>query len=367
MDTHRVETRVGSFSEYDTFFKLRTIILLPIYLYYSFPLASGISVASKMRILTLGDLHIKPSNMADVHVYLEKLEGYLQSNSVDLIVILGDTLDSHEKLYTPCMNLMYSYVKLCERYAETYVLVGNHEYINNLRHLDQNHPFIPWKNTVNIVDTPIQITRNHLLFTFCPYVPNGQLASTLTEFLEETWKESTMIFAHQSINGAKMGSITETDAEDWNGPFLVCGHIHDKQQLGNVYYPGSILSSSSRIHTIALFTVSDTLTFEEIDLQLPRVVTLKLLLDKPKGFPAYVPHFKYRFNVYGTLEQIKAFKTSSLLRQVQAYNAHIIYKPTDIVQQEVKEYKSFSDNLHDLTPTHLQYLLQMMEGHETQV
>lgn len=80
------------------------------------------------KILAIGDLHIQPDTLAEVNTFLKQLEKWLSTNPVDLIVVLGDTLHTHETVYTECLNKMLEYLKLCEKYAETEVLIGNHDY-----------------------------------------------------------------------------------------------------------------------------------------------------------------------------------------------------------------------------------------------
>ena len=53
-----------------------------------------------LTILAIGDLHIQPNTLADINVFLSQLDKWLSKNPVDMIVILGDTLHTHETVYT---------------------------------------------------------------------------------------------------------------------------------------------------------------------------------------------------------------------------------------------------------------------------
>lgn len=81
-----------------------------------------------IQILAIGDLHIQPDNLSEINIFLNQLEKWLIQNKVDLIVILGDTLHTHETVYTECLNKALEYIKLCEKYAHTEVLIGNHDF-----------------------------------------------------------------------------------------------------------------------------------------------------------------------------------------------------------------------------------------------
>ena len=158
------------------------------------------------KILAIGDLHIQPDNLADINVFLKQLEKYLKTVKLDLIINLGDTLHTHETVHTPCLNKMLEYIRLCEAYAPTYVMVGNHDLSNNQAYLNDAHPFVGWKKSHNIVDRVIQITVKGKTITLLPYVPDGRFYEALST-IGDKWRTSACIFAHQLFDGAKMGAI----------------------------------------------------------------------------------------------------------------------------------------------------------------
>jgi 3',5'-cyclic AMP phosphodiesterase CpdA len=84
------------------------------------------------RILTIGDVHFKTSNIPLVNIFIEKvkelLENYKENNILpDKIVVLGDVLDTHEKLNTFPFNKACQFFDLLRGYSPLYVLVGNHD------------------------------------------------------------------------------------------------------------------------------------------------------------------------------------------------------------------------------------------------
>lgn len=84
------------------------------------------------RILTIGDVHFKTSNIPLVNIFIDKLRGYLdilrEKNELpDLIVVLGDVLDTHEKLHTIPFNKACEFFDILRGYQKLYVLVGNHD------------------------------------------------------------------------------------------------------------------------------------------------------------------------------------------------------------------------------------------------
>lgn len=79
------------------------------------------------KILAIGDVHFKVGNIPEVDFFIEKIQKLAQDENPDLIVILGDVLDTHEKLHTIPLNRATIFFDKMRKIAETYVLVGNHD------------------------------------------------------------------------------------------------------------------------------------------------------------------------------------------------------------------------------------------------
>lgn len=195
-------------------------------------------------ILFITDIHIKFKNLDDITVLENKIKSM---DGLLFIVIGGDVLDTHERLHTQLLNRAYKFIETCSDKALTFVLVGNHDYINNQQFLSDAH----WMNalkkwdSVIVVDTLVSILNEFTgLRCLCvPFVPPGRFLDALQLF--PGWEQSNIIFAHQEIKGCKMGVIKSTEGDEWKEsyPFLISGHIHDRQFLGkNVFYPGSTIN-----------------------------------------------------------------------------------------------------------------------------
>ena len=179
----------------------------------------------------------------------------------------------------------------------TFLLVGNHDRPNNSNFLTDEHPFGGMKrwNNVYVIDTvraytvtsELIIESNQELqkdgyrFVFAPYVPPGRFAESLGTI--DVPYMSTCIFAHQEIQGAKMGAIISKEGDVWpeERPLLVSGHIHDYDFLqSNMIYVGTPLMHAfgdKSDKTVSLFNFSDsTWTQERIDLRLIKKVTVYL-------------------------------------------------------------------------------------------
>jgi len=220
-------------------------------------------------VLFVGDVHIKFNNLEDVEVLENKILEQRNKN-LSFIVLAGDILDTHERVHTQLLNRAYKLIESCASVAQTYVLVGNHDYINNMQMLTSAH----WMNGMKkwpgvvVVDRPVVVEgkKSGAKFICVPYVPPGRLVEALDTISEHSgydlqspsaedrstnqntldWrKEASAVFAHQEIRGCRMGAIVSSVGDEWdvNWPVIISGHIHDRQKIGrNVVYPGSSLN-----------------------------------------------------------------------------------------------------------------------------
>jgi DNA repair exonuclease SbcCD nuclease subunit len=210
-----------------------------------------------MKILAIGDQHFKLDNIIQVDIFIQKLKKHLDFENYDVIVSGGDLLDTHERLHTQCLNKAIEYLKVLSSHCKTFVLVGNHDMINPSQFLTTNH----WLNVVKewdkniynitVIDKP-EIYRNAKSgITLCPYVPDGMFVEALNTIpiTEEgySWKNTDIVFGHQTMNGVKMGAIVAENVEEWdeNNPMMVSFHVHDMQRVSdNLFYTGSSMQHS---------------------------------------------------------------------------------------------------------------------------
>jgi predicted MPP superfamily phosphohydrolase len=318
-------------------------------------------VTMSLRILCIGDQHFKPSNIQNVDIFIRKLELWLTDNPVDLIISMGDLLHSHERLHTQAFNKAVQYVELISKFAESYVMVGNHDVINNSAYLSSNHWLTPLKkyNNVIVVDDVTIIEKKDVKITLCPYVPDGKFRMALDTRKGE-WEDSDCIFAHQLFDGAKMGSIVAENVEKWgdDDPMLFCAHIHDSQWVGdNIYIVGSAMQEAfgeSEDKTLLLLNLQKLQKgdkhgkmnlsgkegkFSLIDLDLPKKRILYMDMDKLDNFDLETlkENVEYKITVDGDQEEFDAFKkTSKYKRLVTKVRILFKHKRTFLTDKRMK-------------------------------
>jgi DNA repair exonuclease SbcCD nuclease subunit len=286
------------------------------------------------RILVIGDPHFRIDNVPEVELFIELTEKLARERSPDFIVILGDVLHTHERLHTIPLNLAYDFIKRLSIIAFTYVLVGNHDYIQNQQFLTQNHwmnAMKAWAN-VCIVDQVEKKEESDQKFIFCPYVPNGRFEEALNTL--PGWETATCIFAHQEFYGCKMGAIVSVEGDPWNEdfPLVISGHIHSKQRpQKNILYTGSALQhafgeSEKNILLFCSFIPGKDPVFEEIDLGLPRKKIVYMDMDKVETYVAPKTDDDLKLSLTGSYEEFKAFKKTEKFKELTKEGVKVVFK-----------------------------------------
>jgi DNA repair exonuclease SbcCD nuclease subunit len=321
-----------------------------------------------MNILCIGDLHFRSEESENVNLFISNMNQYFQSNkNIDIIVLLGDILHSHEKIYSESMNLAIRFFKCCKQIAPTYCIVGNHDFTNNSGFLKQNHWLNACKEWDNffVVDTPTYYTKqlisnSSIQLLFIPYVPDGSFLKALNVadmfYPELKWMDSHVIFAHQLFDGANMGSIVTKNVESWDEDYPLCisGHIHTKQKVQpNLYYTGSSLYTSySDLTKKSLLLLSLqysetnlTIKMKDVDTGIPRKLVYTFDLDEEQIQHQIEEKLKklnknkidqtkisgIKFIIKGLYENLKHFKSSSTYKHLIQSGIKVVLKCKTII------------------------------------
>lgn len=274
-----------------------------------------------MRFLFIGDVHIKTDNAEEIDILITEIDRICSESKYDYIIVGGDVMHYHERLFTQCLNKSLLFLNKLSKIAYTYVLVGNHDYINNSEFLTENH----WMNSMKNVDN-LKIVDNvieHNDFILCPYVYAGRFIEALesNESIKDgRWKHKKIIFAHQEFRGCKMGAIVSVEGDEWKSeyPFVVSGHIHDNQKIGmNIYYPGSPLQhafgdSETRVLCDILIEDDEKMPIiNDIPLNVPKKRIMKTDIKKLKEITKTLDsesEDKIKIKLDVTNEEFKLFK-----------------------------------------------------------
>lgn len=312
------------------------------------------SSTTPTKILVVGDLHIRPGSKFQYDAFKSEITRVISEKLPDIVVFLGDILHTHEKIHSVSMNMAHDLMDHIRSFAPLYIIVGNHDLLNNRQFLTSNHwmnGMKRWKvvsvngkitkHPTTIVDTAISNIHNNNRLTFIPYVPNGRFEEGLNTIKggEETWKQSASIFAHQEFLGCQMKSIKSEHGDEWdsNKPRVISGHIHGYQKLhgGNVFYTGACMQHNfgdSPNKNVFLFTFKDNKESsppQKISLNLPQKIIVEVdNLDD--GFDAIRDRIlndsknKYKLLVHVKPEEFKVFVKSYDYKRLISHDVKIL-------------------------------------------
>jgi predicted phosphodiesterase len=217
--------------------------------------------------LVIGDPHFKVDNIEETNALSTQAVQAVIDTNPDYVVCLGDTLDGFKNVKTPALDAATKFLQKLSNMVPVYLLIGNHDRLNNSDFLTDKHPFNAFKQWANmvVVDKVITITIRNILHVFVPYVPSGRFDEALRTLPEEdrvkVYASDAIVYAHQEFRGCQMDSKISTSGDKWNPSWswVVSGHIHDYQKLSKVLYPGAPLQhtfTKRKDRSLSLITVS---------------------------------------------------------------------------------------------------------------
>jgi DNA repair exonuclease SbcCD nuclease subunit len=182
-----------------------------------------------MKILVIGDPHFMKHNAIETSQLSAEVERICGEHNPDYIVVLGDCLDSFEKIDLLTMNRCVDFLARCrELCRHLFVLVGNHDRRNQLEFLTSQsslRPLREWDRTT-LADTVQDFDDGEIKILLVPYVPPGRFFEALGH---RSIYDYDMVFSHQEYHGIKLdsGPISESsDRYPSDAPICFNGHIH---------------------------------------------------------------------------------------------------------------------------------------------
>lgn len=295
--------------------------------------------------LFVGDVHIKSDNRDDIHLLLSEILHHLADHDYDGLVLGGDVMHYHERLFTTALNTALHFIQTLSTLLPVYILVGNHDYINNSQFLTDHH----WMNVLKTWKNVTVIDRPHLEgdVMWMPYVPPGRFVEAM-ETLTKRWNYCEVIFAHQEFRGCKMGAVTSIEGDEWDDeyPLVISGHIHDHQTVGKkIVYPGTPLQHAfgdSTIRRLCIVHVApDNTRIEWLELNVPRKHILKCAWNEvsDQKWDQFSSTDKVKLKVEATPEQFSLFRATADYKKLMDRGVKVHFLPVreSIVPREEKE------------------------------
>ena len=324
----------------------------------------------------IGDPHFIQKNLHGGIKFISKVIEAAREKQPTFIVVLGDILDKHDVGEQQAFNLSLKFFKGLCQIAPVYILIGNHDYLNNKQFLTEEHWFNGLKewsaekvgHEPIIVDKAIYAEYGDCCFAFCPYVEPGRFVEaldTLIEYEGATWDIVDCIFAHQEFKGCKMGAKISTEGDEWNKDFppVISGHIHNSQEIGgNIFYTGSSVqhafgeSPNKKVWFVTFDDLDEPPYFsvEKIRLHLKgkKIITMHVK-DIEKFDLKTLRKYQIKLTLKGSSEEFGVFKKSDAFTKLNQNGVKIAYaRINDITRDSLgkrsREQASFLGVLSDI-------------------
>jgi len=193
------------------------------------------------KVLVIGDLHIKKSNIVETQLLLQRLLDVIEElNGVDTVVLLGDTLNDYEhvNLYPHVESLKI--IETLTELTQVVLLIGNHDIPNESLVFSDLHPYYALRkwSPVIVADTACRVfTVKGCTLAAMPYCPVGKFNECLessNEYIERE-DEISALFTHQQFIGtiSHKSQINKGDRWSRDKPPIYNGHIHTPKVTDN--------------------------------------------------------------------------------------------------------------------------------------
>lgn len=194
-----------------------------------------------MKILRVGDPHIRPSNIAEAEKLMQFILETIKKTKVDRLEILGDLFHTHAVVRLEVLEFWDKWLQIFSDIIETVVLVGNHDMGGDYN--SKSHALTVFKRIKNerlrIIDKPTIIG----IFAYLPYIHSSNVLLESARALASDGAKT--LVCHATFSGSQFdnGFYAPEGINPDDIPFetIISGHIHKEQIIANgkVDYPGT--------------------------------------------------------------------------------------------------------------------------------
>lgn len=197
-----------------------------------------------MKVLVCGDPHIKISNLEVGHQFLDWLSDTVDNVSPECVFLMGDLFDTHSIVR---IEVFDAWLKYLSQVTKPHVLIkGNHDETAPGSNIHILSAFRDIENqNIKVVGSEGSVIRiGEESFDCLGYIHSEE------EFANGVkTNNSKILFCHQSFQGCQFengyydpNGFDLSYVEAWR--YVISGHIHKSQAVGNVFYPGTPYASS---------------------------------------------------------------------------------------------------------------------------
>jgi DNA repair exonuclease SbcCD nuclease subunit len=292
-----------------------------------------------MKLLLIGDPHLKINNFQQSVDVLRWIESMAHKYKPDVVVNLGDTFDTHGVVRSELMKEFQNHVMSITRWSglQYWYVLGNHD---QYKPKDSKYHAL---QTFNISGFRLFDKVEHMGddITIVPYVQ---------EFADFPLNTKRICITHNTFIGADYGFKREdagVDAGKVSADVIISGHIHKRQTFGKVIYPGTPFAHNSNdVDEVKGLLLYDTETGEQefIESPFPKWRSLEFTVSATSSLSDFNETLKKELNdndkfilkVHGPKVELAAyFKSKEYLAIVKGKNVLPKPLPNDKTKQKI--------------------------------
>ena len=317
--------------------------------------------SNRFKYIVVGDPHCTHKSLDKI----DKLFDIIEERPEDVVIWLGDFLDTKEVIRGKCLNLLNKRFTNSEK--QHIIIIGNHDYFNldceehSLEVFKAFHPHIV------VVD---KVMKSNGMW-FVPYMHDQEkLKGELNAITN-----NEIIFGHFDIIGFDYGNGHVADRGLRHSDFkrfkrVISGHYHKYQERDNLVYLGTPFShsfgESGQTKYIASYDTKSN-ELELIPTPFEQHYTWEINCDETQTGPLLNDKDLHRIILKGNKENIGSFDRSTL-----PPGTKIVERPdieeTSIVIDEVdnnfKQFRKWAGDVKELDTETIQLGISILEDNE---
>lgn len=324
-------------------------------------------------IVAIGDLHFKKDTPAMTDLVISKITEQITKIRPDIVVLLGDILDTMEKIDMKTQNKATKFIKHlaslksnADEFINVVVIIGNHERPDSTNFLTEDSSFYALKGfpNIHIADRVLSMNwetvgvKEKMRFVFVPYVAPGEFhraLDTLEDKVMDPKCTPYTIFCHQEFRGVQIGRYKSKEGDEWplENPLIISGHIHTRQQVQpNIFYPGTPYQISFHDNTDKVFVIAEyavgkqpNVNIVPLDIRRKRIITLT-----PAEVDSFVPppNCDVQVDIVGSNAEIKALNATGLIPKMRSRGVSVSLSTKSDKNPLNPENKPFRELLMDM-------------------
>ncbi len=197
------------------------------------------------KIVFTADIHFGvPGKLNDILFACNTIRDYCIKSKIDTIIVLGDLFHDRRSLGVDILAAACKFFESTLEVGQQWITFpGNHDMF--LRHSWDINSLIPFERLITVINNVSILQLDDKRFWVLPFIQFEKSYMKVIQKMLQKVEKGDKLLTHIGVRGATLNTCFLL--KDWShvtfddSPFerIYTGHFHSRQQIGNVYYPGS--------------------------------------------------------------------------------------------------------------------------------